>query len=171
MCHFFKHASTLFGTNQGDIWIREVQSKGPALFSFFEEEIIKNTQICKKRQDARKQMENIINEARMARKNLHCETPKIIALFCLLPQYFLEKETEVFHFLLDTSLPETVQSFENTERPVFIIKGKSFFDEEAKGEIFFEGEKIVEAKTYFKDFFTCFYRTIYMDIHTAKTVN
>lgn len=49
-------------------------------------------------------MENIINEAHIASKNLHCETPKIIALFCLLPQYFLEKETEVFHFLLIRAL-------------------------------------------------------------------
>lgn len=44
---FLKHASTLFGTNQGDIWIREVQSKGPVLFSFFQKKSLKKLKFVK----------------------------------------------------------------------------------------------------------------------------
>nr|CAD7261356.1 unnamed protein product [Timema shepardi] len=121
--YFLAHASLLFGRDVKKVWEEKVSSKGLFLFSVLEIEQKKKNQVGQKRTEARICMREVIATANRASTNLRQETPKLLALFQLLPLYFLEDENEIFCLVTDTSSMEEMQFAGSTDRPILVVKG------------------------------------------------
>ncbi|CAG2067768.1 unnamed protein product [Timema podura] len=94
--YFLAHASLLFGKDVKKVWEEKVSLKGLVLLSVLEIEQKKKNQVGQKRTEARICMKEVIATANRASTNLRQETPKMLALFQLLPLFFLEDEKEIF---------------------------------------------------------------------------
>lgn len=92
---FLKHASTLFGKDVKDAWFSRMESDGLSLFSVLEIEAGRKNQVAAQRKEARQRMQATVEAANRASESLRERTPKLVSLFQLLPDYFLEDRDDI----------------------------------------------------------------------------
>nr|CAD7419039.1 unnamed protein product [Timema cristinae] len=153
--YFLAHASFLFGRNSKEVWKEKVSSKGFVLFSVLK--IEKKNPVGQKRTEAGISTKEVIATANRSSTNLRQETPKLLALFQLLPLFFFEDENEIFCFVTDTSSMEEMQFAGSTDRPVLVVQGKSLYDENAVFQVFTEGESILKPRSILEGFLYFFF--------------
>ncbi|CAG2066985.1 unnamed protein product, partial [Timema podura] len=154
--YFLAHASLLFGKDVKKVWEEKVSLKGLVLLSVLEIEQKKKNQVGQKRTEARICMKEVIATANRASTNLRQETPKMLALFQLLPLFFLEDEKEIFCLVTDTSSMEEMQFAGSTDSHVLVVKGKSLYNKNAECQVFTQGESILKLRSIL-EVFLCFF--------------